>query len=119
MLVKCLRESLRSEHLPPWASESLKHRVGIPFAPEVGTEYVVLQISFGEIPGVIVHHDEFGYPVEAPLALFEVLDGRPSRHWILRYVDNVATFAPPDLHRPYLVDDLSDFRDAALATMYG
>ncbi len=50
MLLKCLRESLQLEHLPPWTSETLRrHAAKLSFAPDLGAEYVVLQIDFGEI----------------------------------------------------------------------
>ena len=57
MRIRCVRESLRPEDLPPWASGRLKRFASLSFAPDVGVEYVVLQIDFDEMPFVIVHHE--------------------------------------------------------------
>lgn len=85
------------------------------FGVTAGKEYVVLGIAlhinlrhFGT--GVQIQYlNDYGDIGHAPLFLFEITDGRPSKYWEARfYEDGSFEFQPLSFYKEYYHDDLSE-----------
>lgn len=51
----------------------------------------------------------------APLADFEVIDGRASKHWLVKDIGSAIHIAPEIFHQEYFHDDLSEGESSAIA----
>ena len=86
---------------------------------EVGMTYTVLGLSCGtgipggtllDIPGEVI--------LPSPLSLFEIVDGRPSRHWLARKTsDSRLVLQPQEFYMEDFHDRLSDL-EPALVEIY-
>ncbi len=109
MIVRCIAETLNEEQARRYHFGKLHFEAGQPFNLRLGQEYVVYGIStMGGMPWVeIASAFEYVYPV--PLCLFEIVDGRVSRYWEVRWFpDGDLTLWPPSFYREYYHDLLSD-----------
>lgn len=77
-------------------------------------EYVVLGISFmlddsvGRCSFVEVTND-YGHLSSVPLLLFEIIDPRVSKYWVIRQLGSFTfTLWPNDFYTEYFHDDLSN-----------
>ena len=111
MIIRCITNTVDDE---------LTIKLGLgKFAPNFfsnlspGSEYVALGISyipkseaFGISPTVMVKNDRGGLSF-APLALFEITEGTPSRYWEIRWsIDGVLKMWPISFYNQYYHDDL-------------
>jgi hypothetical protein len=78
-------------------------------------EYLVLGLIFafgGRLLGTgtwVLFEDEAGNGVQAPLALFEITDPRPSRHWVVQLVsDSEVALWPAAFGRAHFFEDVAD-----------
>lgn len=72
----------------------------------VGREYLVYGMFFqAGVPWVQLL-EEFGYIYPVPLCLFEIVDGRVSKYWKVRYDEKGVTLWPPSFSREFYLDDL-------------
>jgi len=85
------------------------------FGVTVGKEYLVFGLHFlikceGFGTGVQVQFlDDDGHLGFAPLFMFTIVDGRPSKYWEARFwEDGHLTLQPPSFYRDYYHDDLSE-----------
>lgn len=85
------------------------------FRVTIGMEYIVFGLTFfvnSNLFGtgvVIQFQDDDGNLAFAPLFMFEIVDGRPSKHWEARfYEDGVFQLQPSSFYRAYYHDDLSE-----------
>lgn len=104
-------------------SREQSFRLGAAFEPnkmdfglESGRRYVVLGLTAAH--GAVWADIETGsgWPVTAPLMLFEVLDPRPSRHWNVIYErDESLALLPAQLSESTFVSRLADGDPLAVA----
>ena len=85
------------------------------FGVTLGKEYVVLGIAFHlKLPGFgtgvqIQFYNDANSIGFAPLFLFEITDGRPSKYWEARFYENGSfEFQPSSFYKKYYHDDLSE-----------
>lgn len=85
------------------------------FGATVGKEYLVLGIAFHiNLPGFgtgvqLQFLDDDGDIGFAPLFMFEIVDGRPSKYWEARFYKNGSfEFQPPSFYKEYYHNNLSE-----------
>lgn len=86
-----------------------------PYAVTVGRLYLVLGLAFPRLPsllgtdGAITYTENDWYVLQAPLAIFEVVDPRASAKWMLRrnQMGDLCLW-PPSFFADYYHDLLSD-----------
>ena len=112
MRVRCVKARPSDEEMAPLG---LPQHVGQDFHLTQGKEYVVLgvQLAIGSNihgTGVWLHLvSDYGSLSWAPLLLFEVIDGRGSRHWVLRaHSPKLVTLWPQAFYRDGFHEDLAD-----------
>ena len=86
-----------------------------PYAVTVGKSYVVLGLTFSNAPsllgtdGAITYTENDRYILSAPLAMFEIVDPRPSTKWTFgRSQNGEWCFWPPSFFADFYADKLSD-----------
>ncbi len=81
----------------------------------VGAEYVVLALaqSEGTWYATFEHHER-EMPVSAPLALFDIIDGRVPSCWNVRARDGGIALQPLELDDEFFCDDVQERRGDAL-----
>lgn len=111
MRVRAIAKKLSGEQRDAIGGTLVRAPLGAP----LGAEYLVLGLVFSFNSrrlgtGVwVIHQDEAGNGVMLPLALFEVIDARCSRHWEFRQQsDESATLLPSALYKPNLFEDAAD-----------
>ena len=111
MKVKCVQPYPTPEQIERLGDFHKKQAFGV----TVGNVYLVLALEFHiKLPGfgtgvMIQFLDDDGHIGFAPLFLFEIVDGRPSKHWECRFRENGSlTLQPPSFYREYYHDDLSE-----------
>lgn len=103
-----------AKRLTPAQRETIGGGLAESMEVRVGVEHLVLGLVFAFNSrtlgsGVwIVFEDVAGNAVQAPLALFEVVDPHPSRHWEFRQFDDSAALWPPVFDRPHFFGDVGD-----------
>ena len=115
MIVRCIAEKLSEEQAHRFSFERYRLQGGQSFNLRLGQEYVVYGITImGGEPWVEIA-SVFEYVYSVPLCLFEIVDGRVSRHWEARWFPS-GTFAlwPPSFYQEYYHDFLSDGDPAML-----
>lgn len=75
----------------------------------IGKEYLVFAFQvWSGCPWVQVIADT-GHLLSIPVVLFDISDGRVSRHWVLRVWDNCdVTEWPADFYEDFFHDDLAE-----------
>lgn len=114
MRVRCIAEIPNEEQVRMLGAYYRPGRTIFPV--NMGQQYMV--IGVGTWDGV--HWVEIETPTEdvisVPLFLFEIVDGRPSRHWEARlHADGALTLWPPALYDPFFHSRLSDSVPATLS----
>jgi len=111
MRVKCILEYPTDQHFERLGDLYRRQAFGV----TVGKKYVVLGVAFHiNLPGFgtgvqIQFVNDNGNIGFAPLFLFEIIDGRPSRHWEARFdEDGSFQLQPSSFYKKYYHDDLSD-----------
>jgi len=112
MKVKCVQAYPTPEQIAKLGPDFLKRQT---FGVTVGEEYLVLGLQF-QInstlfgTGVVIQFiNDDGHIGFAPLYLFEIIDGRPSKYWEARFwEDGSLTLWPTSFYREYYHDDLSE-----------
>ncbi len=114
MKVKCILEYPTDQQIERLGDFYGKQAFGV----TIGKEYVVLGVAFHiNLPGFgtgvqIQFHDDDGNLAFAPLFLFEIIDGRPSRYWVAQfYEDGRFKIQPLSFYKEYYHDDLSEGRE--------
>lgn len=112
MRVKCLSVSPSPEQLAAFGEGYYKNQS---FGVQPGTTYTVLGLTFhvrSNLYGTNVTaaiDDNDGRLVEVPLCLFEVVDDRSSRYWVIRrWEDGTVALWPPSFFSEFYHDDLSE-----------
>jgi len=84
------------------------------FGVTIGKDYIVLGITFAirsnlfGTGAVVQFQDDDGNIGFAPICIFEITDGAPSKYWVARLdEDGSLTFQPPSFYKEYYHDDLS------------
>ncbi len=100
MRVRCISTKISDELARQFGDEYFSQR-GYADLDE-GREYVVygLRMTVGSANAgaslwVDVMGDLFDWPISVPLGMFEVVDSRVSRHWVLTVDDGDVTLQPP------------------------
>lgn len=85
------------------------------FRVTVGSEYLVLGLMFVMNSnlfgtGLVVRFvDDDGNFAFAPLFMFEIVNGSPSKYWMARFhEDGTFELQPPSFYKEYYDDDLSE-----------
>jgi hypothetical protein len=101
MRVRCASNSgsrLPEEYLDPAAN--LHRSTNFPLT--IGAEYAVYAVLIrpGGVWFQLSDDNELPYPMAYPAPLFDIVDGRPSRHWTFAlttdHADHLALFAIPE-----------------------
>jgi hypothetical protein len=112
MRVRCLSASPSPEQLAAFGEGYYKNQA---LGVEPGTTYIVLGLTFhvrsnlyGTNVTVAIDDDE-GHLAEVPLCLFEIVDDRASRYWVIRQWEGGAdALWPPSFFAEFYHDDLSE-----------
>jgi hypothetical protein len=76
---------------------------------EIGIEYTVLGVGFWDGVTWFEINASPSALVSVPMFLFEITNGRPSRHWQARVSqDGAFTLWPPSFYHEHYHDDLSE-----------
>jgi hypothetical protein len=112
MIVKCISNYPTEDQLSRLGPKFFKEQ---DFHVTIGKEYVVFGLTTTVEPGYtglglsIEIVSDFEYLVSAPICLFEILEGTPSRFWELRVSDdNTILLWPRSFYREFYHDDLSN-----------
>ena len=110
MIVRCCSLTVPSDILPA-RLQQFQGRWPV----TLRAEYQVLKL--GQRDGlwyVTFEHLEREMPVSAPLALFEIVDGRVPHFWNVRMRGNEVSLQPIEFDDEFFVDDVQERRDDAL-----
>jgi hypothetical protein len=83
--------------------------------PRIGEEHLVIGLVFArDHPRLghgdwVIYQDDIGNPLIEPLALYEIIDHRPSQFWRLSIREDGSTaLLPPALDRPHFLEDAAE-----------
>ena len=112
MRILCLSSSPSSEQIAAFGEGYFCTQS---FHVQPGTTYTVLGLTFyvrSQLYGTGVTAeiaDDDGHLVTVPLCLFEIVDGRASRHWVVRaWDDGTTALWPASFFSEFYRDDLSE-----------
>ena len=105
MRVKCKTITLTDEQ-----KTNEDYNLNQDFHITLNKEYLVFGISFNNNGTVLIEHlTDYGHLVSTPLPLFDIIDNRASKYWVIKkFPDNSITFFPPSFFQEYYHDDLSE-----------
>lgn len=93
------------------------------FQLTVGSVYLVLGLAcqVGYYAGPVIQvQDDFGKCIFVPICLFEVVDSRPSAHWVAKSLGKFElALWPVEFYIEYFHDDLSDGNPASVELFKG
>jgi len=105
-----MRAKCTATSVPETTDQSIRWPV------DLGAEYELFGI--GQNDGVwyaVFEHSDSEMPVSAPLALFDIIDGRIPNNCRLTTLNGQVSVQPPELDDRYFLDDVQERRGDALA----
>lgn len=106
MIVNCVYDSVPVEMKGAVGYDFFCHSK---FQLSIGSNYLVLGVSFGSYGVLLQIVDDYGKCIFVPICIFDVIDPRPSKYWKFKKTsDSDLLLWPSEFFVDYFHDDLSD-----------
>ncbi|BEV73099.1 MULTISPECIES: hypothetical protein [unclassified Paludibacterium] len=112
MKVRCIASELTPKQKQELGLANSTHQ----YYQEVGTVHTVLGMSWHLSPpfGVMLQLPHRYYILPIPMCLFEIIDPRPSRHWIIQQAGTTGIECQPiEFYAASFAERVSDFEPEA------